>query len=77
MGFNYVVLTYNRSISSNQMKLYINSVLKAQDNESSAININGNNLIMGKYNCILDEITIWNVPIEIDLILANYNLFKP
>ncbi len=75
--FNYVVLTYNRSLSSNQMKLYINSVLQSEVDESSSINSNGNNLIMGQnYNCVLDEITIWNIPLSDAQILANYNLYK-
>jgi hypothetical protein len=76
-GFNYIVLTYNRSLSSNQMKLYINGVLQTERSESSTINNNDYNLIMGEYNCILDEVTIWNVPIDNNLILTNYNLFKP
>lgn len=76
-GFNYIVLTYNRSLSFNQIKLYINGVLQTEGNESSSINNNDYNLMMGEYNCILDEITIWNVPIDNNLILTNYNLFKP
>ena len=76
-GFNYVTLTYNRSLSSNQMKLYVDGVLQTEVTESSLINNNGNNLIMGEYNCVLDEVTIWNVAINDALILANYNLLKP
>jgi hypothetical protein len=76
-GFNYVVLTYNRSLSSNQIKLYINGVKKTETSETSPINSNGNNLIMGEYNCIIDEVTIWNVALTDAQILANYNLLKP
>ena len=77
LGFNYVVLTYNRSLSSNQMKLYVNGVLKTEVSETSSINSNGNNLIIGEYNCIIDEVTIWNVALTDAQILANYNLLKP
>jgi hypothetical protein len=77
-GFNYVVLTYNRSLASHQIKLYINSVLQSEVDETSLINNNANNLIMGQnYNCVLDEVTIWNVALSYDQILANYNLYKP
>ena len=76
-GFSHIVLTYNRSLSSNQMKLYVNGVIQTEVDESSSININGNNLIMGEYNCVLDEVTIWNIGIDEPTILANYNLFKP
>ena len=76
--FNHVVLIYNRSLSSNQMKLYINSILKDQVDESSTINTNGNNLIMGdEYNFVLDEVTIWNIALTDAQILDNYNLLKP
>jgi len=76
--FNYVVLTFNSSLSSYQMKLYIDSILQDENNVYGLISANGNNLIMGDdYNCIIDEVTIWNVAINDALILANYNLLKP
>ena len=76
--FNYVVLTYNRSLSTKQMKLYINGVLQSEYDYSGNININGNNLIIGNdYNCIIDEVTIWNIPLTDSEILTNYNLLKP
>ena len=75
--FNHVVLTYNRSLSTNQMKLYVNGVIQNQVDESSTINTNSNNLIMGsEYNCILDEVTIWNIELTGAQILTNYNLLK-
>ena len=76
-GFNHVVLTYNRSLSSNQMKLFVNGVLKTEDTYSSLINSNNNDLIMGQYNCVLDEVTIWNVPLDDATILEIYNDLKP
>jgi hypothetical protein len=76
--YNYVVLTFNSSLSSYQMKLYIDSVLIDEINVSGTINVNSNNLIMGDdYNCIIDEVTVWNIPITASQILTNYNLLKP
>ncbi|KYK30838.1 MAG: hypothetical protein AYK22_02770 [Thermoplasmatales archaeon SG8-52-3] len=76
--FNYVVLTFNSSLSSYQMKLYIDSILQDEINVSGLISINSNNLIMGDdYNCIIDEVTIWNVALSEAQILDNYNLFSP
>jgi len=75
--FNHVVLTYNRSLSSNQMKLFVNGVLKTETTYSSLINSNGNHLYMGQYNCVLDEVTIWNVPLDDATILEIYNDLKP
>ncbi len=76
--FNHVVLIYNHSLSTNQMKLYVNGVIQNQVDESSTINTNGNNLIMGsEYNCVLDEVTIWNIALTDAQILDNYNLLKP
>ena len=76
--FNYVVMTFNSSLSSYQLKLYIDSVLINQRNLSGTINVNGNNLIMGDdYNCIIDEVTLWNIELSDTQILTNYNLLKP
>jgi hypothetical protein len=76
--FNYVVLTYNQTLAANQMKLYVDSVLRSELTYSSFINSNGYHLFMCQdYNCIIDEVTLWNVAISDTQILDNYNLYKP
>ncbi|UCF49072.1 MAG: type IV pilin [Thermoplasmatales archaeon] len=76
--FNYVVLTFNSSLSSYQMKLYINSILQDEINVSGTINVNSYNIIMGNdYNCVLDDVTLWNIALSDAQILTNYNLLKP
>ena len=76
--FNYVVLTFNSTLSEYQMKLYIDSVLIDEINVSGTININGNHLIMANdYNCVIDEVTLWNIALSDSEILTNYNLLKP
>jgi len=77
-NYNYVVLIFNSSLSSYQMKIYIDSILINEINVSGTINVNGNNLIMGyDYNCEIDEVTLWNIALSDTQILTNYNLLKP
>jgi flagellin-like protein len=69
-GFNYVTLTYNKNAGSNQMKLYINSVLKSQTSYTDSIKTNSNNLYFGWLNSVVDEIILWRTemsPVDISL----------
>jgi hypothetical protein len=76
--FNYVVMTFNSSLSEYQLKIYIDSVLVNKRNLSGTISVNNNNLLMGyDYNCIIDEVTLWNIELSDTQILTNYNLLKP
>jgi hypothetical protein len=76
--FNYVVMTFNSTLSEYQLKIYIDSVLVNKRNLSGTISVNNNNLIMGyDYNCIIDEVTLWNIELTDAEILTNYNLLKP
>ncbi len=57
--FNYVTLTYNKDAASDQMKLYINGVLKSQTSFTETIKTNNNNLYFGWLNSVVDEIVLW------------------
>jgi hypothetical protein len=74
-GFNHVALTYNRTASSDQMKLYINGTLQTTFTLSDEISTNTNDLIIGELNSIIDEITIWSKALSPDEILDCFNEF--
>lgn len=75
--FNHIVLTYNKDAADKQMKLYINSTEVANMTLTEVITTNSNDLFFGRYNCIADEISIYDVALPDFLINDNYNKFKP
>jgi hypothetical protein len=75
--FNHIVLTYNKESSDKQMKLYINSNEVANKTFSDFITTNSNDLLFGRFNCIVDEITIYDIALTESTINDNYNKFKP
>ena len=71
-GFNYVVLTYDRTLSSNQMKLYVNTTLKDQDSYTASITTNNNHIYFGGMHQQLDEIRLWRTALTQAEINQNY-----
>jgi len=77
-GWNYVVLTYDKSASSNQQKLYINGTLRANSTLTEDINLNSNELFFGRYvDGWIDEIAIYDKTLTQSEIRARYNQLKP
>jgi hypothetical protein len=76
-GFNHIVLTYDKDAADKQLKLYINSKEVANKTLTEFISINSNDLLFGRYNCIIDEITIYDIALSQSVIDYNYNEFKP
>ncbi|MBN2602607.1 MAG: type IV pilin [Candidatus Thermoplasmatota archaeon] len=76
-GFNHIVLTYDKDATDKQMKLYIDSKEVANKTLTDLITINSNDLIFGRFNCIIDEITIYDIALPQSTINDNYNKFKP
>lgn len=74
-GWNFVVLTYDSTAFSNQMKLYINGSLVANDDLFGEINTNSNDLIFGKFKGILDEVAIYSRILEPGEIEEEYYTF--
>ena len=81
-AFKYVALTYS---NSSGVKLYINSVLEANNCESwGEVSTNLNDIIIGKnFSGIIDEVRIWNRVLSQNEILRsarssqeNYNNFS-
>lgn len=76
-GFNYIVLTYDKNVSSNNLKLYVNAVEIINTTFSESINVNNNHLYFGGFNCIVDEIIIHELVLNTDEITQHYNDLKP
>ncbi|NOQ56065.1 MAG: DUF2341 domain-containing protein, partial [Nanohaloarchaea archaeon] len=73
-GWNYIVVTYDKDLGSDQQKLYVNGKLKTQGTLTDTININQNNFHIGDYfNCTIDEVKIWNRALTAEEINASYN----
>jgi len=71
-GWNHVALTYDKNAGTNNQKLYVNGVLKAQQTVTGSIAANTNALIIGDlFNGSIDEVRIWNVARSADNIRAN------
>ena len=76
--FNHIVLTYDKDATSNQMKLYVNGAIQAQENLSEEININTNPFVIGKYfKGIIDEVIVYSYALSGDWVLQRYNALKP
>lgn len=73
-GWNFIVLTYDSTAFSNQMKLYINGSLVANGDLSGGINTNSDDLELGKFNGILDEVAIYSRILSEDEIWDYYTL---
>jgi hypothetical protein len=75
-GFNYIVLTYDRNVSSNNLKLYVNTTEIVNTTLSENINVNNNHLYFGDFNCVIDEVFIHELVINKVEITQRYNDFK-
>ena len=62
--FNHIVLTYDKNAVSDQMKLFVDSNLKAFMDVSEEIMVNDNPLLIGGYNSIIDDVTIYCIAIN-------------
>ncbi|MBU0497611.1 MAG: type IV pilin [Candidatus Thermoplasmatota archaeon] len=71
-GMNYVVLTYDKTLASDQMKLYINTTLKAKLTYITAITQTNNHIYMGGVNSLLDEVRLWRSALTQAQINQNY-----
>ncbi|NOR85255.1 hypothetical protein GQ473_03995, partial [archaeon] len=77
-GWNHIALTYNQTESSQQMKLYVGSVLKTTADYSMAIVTNANNVIIGNnFNGTIDEVRIWNRELTQSEIATYYEQSNP
>jgi len=72
--WNYVVLTYDR----NQMKLYVNGILKSTAQLTEAIKITNSNLIFGDlFYGLIDEVGIYDKVLSDQEVYNHYKLFAP
>ena len=72
--WNHLALTYNGS----EIRLYINGTLVNSAAYAESININTNNLTMGKnFSGIIDEVRIWNRVLNQDEINVSYSCSGP
>ncbi|MBN1280253.1 MAG: type IV pilin [Candidatus Thermoplasmatota archaeon] len=62
--WNYIVLTYDKDANSDNINLYINGEVKLSEDYDAGINSHQDELIFGLFNGLLDEITIWDKPLE-------------
>ncbi|VVB78285.1 Concanavalin A-like lectin/glucanases superfamily protein [uncultured archaeon] len=73
--WNYVVITYDRNLASNQQKLYLNGVLVNQSTFNEVINATNSNLTF-YLNGTLDDVMIYNRSLSSQEILGIYNATK-
>ncbi|RLI97719.1 MAG: hypothetical protein DRO99_02580, partial [Candidatus Aenigmatarchaeota archaeon] len=74
-GWTHVVMTYDKDAGSDQQKLYINGALAAQGTLSDPINMNSDNLTIGKnFTGILDEVAIWNRALSASEVSSLYKM---
>ena len=71
-GFNYVVLTYDKTLASDQMRLYVNTTLKAKKTYATSISTNNNHIYFGGMHQQLDEIKLWRTALSQAEINQNY-----
>ena len=75
-GWNHVVMTYNSTLASNQLKLYINGQLSTQSNLTESITTTSNSLTIGQnHQGIIEEPAIWNRALTDEEILMDYNAY--
>lgn len=73
-SWNYVVLTYDR----NQMKLYVNGILKKTSPLTEAIRITDSNLIFGDlFYGLIDEVAIYEKVLSGQDVYNNFKQFAP
>jgi len=73
-AWNYVVLTYDR----NQMKLYVNGILKNTASLTEAINITDSNLIFGDiFYGLIDEVAIYDKVLSSLEVYEHFKQFAP
>jgi hypothetical protein len=76
-GWNHVVLTYDKDAGANNLKIYINGILKAQSTLTGAIPAATDNLLLGsRFRGELDEIAIYNSASSQSEIKDRYRRFS-
>ena len=81
----HIVGTYNKNLSSNQIKIYVNSVEGTPDTYNGDINSGSINLILGRkgiepsryFNGTIDEVRIYNRALSADEIIALHEMYRP
>jgi len=73
-GWNLITMTYDRSASAPQQKIYINGILTATSTYSAIINTNSSDVILGSsMSGYIDELEISSVARSADYIKTIYN----
>ena len=77
-SWNYVVLTYDRYDSSNQMKLYVNGLIANYTTLTEAIKITNSSLVFGDlFYGLIDEVGIYDKVLTDLEVYNNYKKFAP
>jgi len=72
-SWNHVALTYNKSASNDQMKLYVNGSVRATRTLTESIKVTKSKLIFGDlFYGLIDEVAIFEEELSYDEINAHY-----
>ena len=78
--WNHIVATFDKNLSSNQVKIYINGVIKGNGTRTTPMPTNSNPLLIGNrialdrtFNGRMDDIRIFNRALSPDEIKASYD----
>ncbi len=80
-SWHHLVGVFDNSLSSNQMKIYVNGELKKQGDLDDTIDVTTADITVGTQNTgetspyggYIDEIKVYNYPLTLDEIRQNYN----
>jgi hypothetical protein len=82
--WQYVAVTFNKSLASNQIKFYINGNYVGSGTRTSDVPTNNENLYIGNngtngyrmFDGMIDEVRIWRRDLSADEIASSYNSSK-
>jgi hypothetical protein len=72
-GWNYIILTYNETSGMNLTRKTVSDESYAHTNWFGLVRISTMELEIGRYNCIMDEVAIYNKALSYQDILNNFN----